>query len=181
MLALTLVSLWAVVLRPTARERAIVAGARSCLGDAYDASATDAGPPQEGRGACTDVVYSALLPDINLQTAVNTDAGLSPRSYPDDMDPNLGFRWCPTLIRWFERNATQLSVVPGPTAFFRFRPGDVVFYDDGAGRGVPGHVGVVSDRLSWDGTPLLIHNPAPVCAEENALFSNQIVGHFRLK
>lgn len=183
-LLLTLLLLGALALalgtRANEDQLAIVAGARSCLGDIYDSSECPGGPPPDGRGACTDVVYYALQPDLDLQQEVNADVELAPSLYPGTANPNLDYRWCPKLILWFGRHSQVLPLEDDRPALLRFRPGDVVFYDDGMNAGVPGHVGVVSDKISWDGIPLLIHNPAPVCVEENALFSNQIVGHFRL-
>jgi len=164
--------------RPTTKQKAIVAGARSCLGDLYDSSEYEGGPPPEGRGACTDVVYNALLSQVDLQKAVAEDVAENPELYPDAGNADLDFRWCPTLVVWFRRHAESLPTDVNLLTVWSFEPGDVVFYDDGGGGF--GHVGVVSDRRSWDGLPLLIHNPAPVCVEENALTSNRIVGHFRL-
>jgi len=165
--------------RPNEKQRAILTGARSCLGDVYDSSEYDGGPPPDGRGACTDVVYNALLSQVNLQEVVSKDVADHPEVYPHAGNSNLDFRWCPTLIVWFQRHSESLPVEVDLRTVWSFEPGDVVFYDDGSGG--PGHVGVVSDRRSWDGLPLLIHNPAPVCVEENALTSNRIVGHYRLR
>ena len=45
--------------------------------------------------------------------------------------------------------------------------------------GLP-HIMIVSDRKARDGTPLIIHNIGGGTQEENALFSFQLTGHFRL-
>lgn len=156
----------------------MVSAARACLGDVYDSQFYPGGPPPDGRGACTDVVYRACLPVVDLQRALNRDRARNPGFYGGQPNPDLDFRWCPTLIVWFRRHARSLPTEVSVGTVNLFRPGDIVFYDDGTG--VPGHVGVVSDRWSWDGKPLLIHNPSPVCVEENALTSGRILGHFRL-
>jgi uncharacterized protein YijF (DUF1287 family) len=161
---------------PTPREVTIVAAARGCVGDIYDASSYPGGPPPRGRGACTDVVYWGYLPVVDLQKAVDQNrlaVGDLPR------EPDLDYRWCPRLIQWFQRHTVSLPSALTMGTLTTFRPGDVVFYADGDG-GV-GHVGIVSDRWSFDGKPLLIHNPGPRAVEENALTSNRIVGHFRLR
>lgn len=163
-------------MRPTEREAKIVAAARRCVGDTYDASYFEGGPPPRGRGACTDVVYWGYLPLLDMQKAVNSDR-VAHGDQP--LEPNLDYRWCPRLIVWFKRHALSLPLQVSASTIETFRPGDVIFYSDGKGD-EPGHVGVVSDRWSGDGRPLLIHNPGPRAVEENALTCHRIVGHFRL-
>lgn len=167
------------LLRPGVRERAILAGARSCLGDRYDSNRYEGGPPPRGRGACTDVVYWGYRPVLDLQAAVNLDIEQNRRFYPGTPDKDLDYRWCPKLIVWFRRHSQSLPTEVNWSTLATFQPGDVVFFDDGAG--VPGHVGIVSDRWSLAGVPLLIHNPGPLAVEENALRSNRLLGHFRVR
>lgn len=162
---------------PSEREATIVAAARACVGDKYDASYFEGGPPPRGRGACTDVVYWGYLPVLDLQKAVNADR-IAHGDTP--LEPNLDYRWCPRLIVWFQRHARSLPLEVNARTMETFRPGDVIFYSDGKGD-VPGHVGLVSDRWSMDGRPFLIHNPGPRAVEENALTCHRIVGHFRLR
>lgn len=167
--------LWLGLVRATAGERAVVNEARSCLGDVYDSSFYRGGPPPRGRGACTDVIYWAYRPWLDLQQAVYQHRqGLS------GVEPNrdLDYRWCPFLMDWCQSHAESLPTELNWKTWSSFRPGDVVFYDDGSGG--PGHVGLVSDRLAWSGRRYLIHNNGPEAREEDALTSNRIVGHFRL-
>lgn len=166
-------------IRPSQREALIVKGARSCLGDVYDSEYFEGGPPPRGRGACTDVVYWAYLPTLDLQSAVDEDRKALPEAERSKVDRNIDYRWCPTLIEYFQRHALSLPTEVTWRTVLTFRPGDVIFYDDH--RGAVGHVGIVSSHWSFDGKPLLIHNPGPHAVEENALTSNRIVGHFRLK
>ena len=165
--------------RPGPRERTILAAARSCLGDRYDSNRYPGGPPPRGRGACTDVIYWGCRPVLDLQVAVNQDVADNPKLYSGRPDPDLDYRWCPKLMVWFRRHALSLPTEVTWSTLATFRPADVVFFDDGAG--VPGHVGLVSDRWSLTGLPLLIHNPGPLAVEENALRSNRLLGHFRLR
>ncbi|MBX3171283.1 MAG: DUF1287 domain-containing protein [Candidatus Eremiobacteraeota bacterium] len=164
--------------RATARERAVVDAARTCLGDQYDANRYAGGPPPRGRGACTDVIYWGYRPVLDLQQAVNQDIAQNERSYPGHPDQDLDYRWCPKLIVWFRRHAVSLPTEVNWSTLSTFRPADVVFFD--GGDGVASHVGIVSDRWSLVGLPLLIHNPGPLAVEENALRSNRLLGHFRL-
>ncbi len=43
------------------------------------------------------------------------------------------------------------------------------------------HIGIVSDRTSLTGTPLIIHNIGRGTREENILFDYPITGHYRPK
>lgn len=158
----------------TSRERAIVAAARTCLGDRYDSNRYPGGPPPRGRGACTDVIYWGYRPVLDLQQAVYQDRTRN----SEKADRDLDYRWCPKLIVWFRRHAVSLPTEVNWSTLSTFRPADVVFFD--GGDGVASHVGLVSDRWSLAGLPMLIHNPGPMGVEENALRSNRLVGHFRL-
>ncbi|ODT69858.1 hypothetical protein ABS71_08840, partial [bacterium SCN 62-11] len=131
-------------LRPDARERTIVTAARTCLGDRYDANRYEGGPPPRGRGACTDVIYWGYKPLLDLQRAVNRDVAAHPGAYSGRPDSDLDYRWCPKLIVWFRRHALSLPLEVNWSTLATFRPGDVVFFDDGDG--VAGHVGIVSER-----------------------------------
>lgn len=166
-------------IRPSRREKTIVTAARTCLGDRYDSNRYQGGPPPRGRGACTDVIYWGYRPVLDLQQAVNQDVLHNPQFYSGRPDRDLDYRWCPKLIVWFRRHALSLPTEVNWSTVSTFRPADVVFFDDG--QGVAGHVGIVSDRWSLAGLPLLIHNPGPLAVEENALQSNRLLGHFRLK
>jgi uncharacterized protein len=160
-----------------ARERALVTAARRCVGDEYDANYYAGGPPPRGRGACTDVLYTACLAvGCNLQSVVEADLLAHVSLYPTHRDRNIDYRWCPNLIVWFGRHAT-----PGPldvTQLQTWRPGDIVFWSL-TGDGVADHCGVISDRRSPQGRPLVIHNFPPSCREDDALTTWTIVGHFR--
>jgi len=158
--------LWFVTPPATPRQRLVVAGARQCLGDVYDSQRYDGGPPPRGRGACTDVVWRACLPVVNLQDAVARDRA----KHGEPVDRDLDYRWCPFLIRWFEDHAVEVK---------DFQPGDVVFWFDDLG--VPYHTGVVSDRRAWDGNLLVIHNGGPRCGEDNRLRGGGQERHFRLR
>ena len=164
--------------RPSEQEQIVVAAARACLGDIYETQSFPEGAPPEGRGACTDVVWRALAPLMDVQERVDQDIAANPDIYPGQRNRDLDFRWCPKLMLWASRQSEDLPRELSWVTVWTFRPGDLVFYD--TGDGVPGHVGVVSDRWSWTGQPLLIHNFGPVCVEENALGMGKILGHYRL-
>ena len=154
----------------TDTQSKILSGARSTLGDIYDDAYYGGGPPPKGRGACTDVVYSACLANgLNLQDAIEQDIRQRPQGYPNLGDRNINYRRAPNLIVWFERHQLTLPIDQD------FQPGDVVFWslrDDG----VADHVGIVSEIPGQ-----VIHNFPPQCREDAALHSWTIAGHYRLK
>lgn len=159
-----------VVLTP--RQSRLVEGARSTLGDRYDAGYYAGGPPPKGLGACTDVVYAAFKNDgTNLQTEMEKDIAAHPEGYPSLRDANIDYRWAPNQTVWCSRHMRALPKESD------FQAGDVVYWsllDDG----VADHCGIISDRVE-NGQPLVIHNFPPACREDAALHNWRIVGHFR--
>jgi uncharacterized protein YijF (DUF1287 family) len=43
------------------------------------------------------------------------------------------------------------------------------------------HIGIISDRRSAQGTPLVIHNIGGGTQEEDVLFKFRVTGHYRVK
>ncbi|MEW6276998.1 MAG: DUF1287 domain-containing protein [Candidatus Eremiobacterota bacterium] len=151
----------------------LLAGARTCLGDVYDSGYYSGGPPPRGRGACTEVLYYAFLNvGLDLQDRVDRDIRSHPGLYPNRRDRNIDYRWCPNLIVWFRRHASELPKDRD------FRAGDVVFWSM-LNDGVADHCGLVSDRTGPRGKPLVVHNVGPYCAEDASLGRWTVVGHFR--
>ena len=155
------------------RQVRLLQGARSTIGDRYDAGYYAGGPPPPGLGACTDVVYAALkAAGLNLQDEMEKDIAGRRDGYPSLRDANIDYRWAPNQIVWFSRRTKKR---PNDADF---QPGDVVFWSL-LNDGVADHCGIVSDQQGSRG-PLMIHNFPPACREDDALFSWPIVGHFRL-
>lgn len=136
--------------------------------------------PQE-RGVCTDVVIRALRPQgLDLQKAVHEDMRAHFRLYPKNWglrapDRNIDHRRVPNLQTWFVRQGWSLRPTREASSY---RPGDLVTWM------LPGnlpHIGIVSDRRSVSGTPLIIHNIGRGTREENILFDYPITGHYRPK
>jgi uncharacterized protein YijF (DUF1287 family) len=134
--------------------------------------------PQE-RGVCTDVVIRALRPQgLDLQKAVHEDMRAHFRLYPKKWglrapDRNIDHRRVPNLQTWFARQGWSLRPTREAS---NYRPGDLVTWM------LPGnlpHIGIVSERRSLGGTPLIIHNIGRGAREENILFDYPITGHYR--
>jgi uncharacterized protein YijF (DUF1287 family) len=136
--------------------------------------------PRE-RGVCTDVVIRALRDGwgIDLQLAVNRDMKADFSAYPalwglTTTDRNIDHRRVPNLQTLFARIGAELPLDDGPTPYL---PGDIVTWT------LPGnldHIGIVSDRLTRDGTPLILHNIGSGAREEDILFAYPMTGHYRI-
>lgn len=133
------------------------------------------------RGVCTDVVIRALRDawGIDLQLAVNRDMKANFGAYPKlwgltKTDRNIDHRRVPNLQTLFSRIGAELPLSDGPTPYL---PGDIVTWT------LPGnlaHIGIVSDRRTADGTPLILHNIGRGAQEEDILFAYPMTGHYRI-
>ncbi|MGJ7903688.1 DUF1287 domain-containing protein [Lysobacter sp. 1R34A] len=163
----------------------LVAAARAQIGvtrlydPAYVRLSYPGGDVAADRGVCTDVVIRALRTQgLDLQQAVHEDMRANFAAYPamwraTATDRSIDHRRVPNLRRWFERQRWSLPVSDRAADY---RPGDLVTWD--LGRGVP-HIGIVSDRKSYRGRPLILHNIARGTQEDDLLFDYAITGHYR--
>ena len=138
-------------------------------------------------GVCTDVVIRSMRKayDFDLQVAVHEDMKANFSAYPATWgltrpDKNIDHRRVPNLEVWFTRAGYDLPITRDPK---NYRPGDIVAWrlDGGSGRGGLPHIGIVSERLSLQGTPLIIHNIGGGPEESDMLFDHRITGHFRFR
>ena len=130
-------------------------------------------------GVCTDVVIRALRQQgLDLQEAVHRDMRGHFAAYPKNWgltrpDSNIDHRRVPNLMTWFKRQGWSLPVSREASAY---QAGDIVTWD--LGRGLT-HIGIVSDRQSPAGAPLILHNIGRGTQEEDILFAYAITGHYR--
>ena len=89
-------------------------------------------------------------------------------------DPNIDHRRVPNLMTYFQRKGYGQST---ETKAENFAGGDIVTWDLGGGIT---HIGIVSDRRSAKGTPLIIHNIGSGAREEDVLLQFRITGHYRV-
>jgi uncharacterized protein YijF (DUF1287 family) len=131
------------------------------------------------RGVCTDVLIRAYRRlDVDLQELVNRDMRSAWAAYPklwgmSRPDTNIDHRRVPNLATFFTRHGSKLPASADASAY---QAGDIVTWLLTAG--VP-HIGIVSDRRSPSGVPLVIHNIGRGTLEEDMLFRYQITGHYR--
>jgi len=135
-------------------------------------------------GVCSDVVVRALrTQNADLQLLVNTDMRKNFSAYPNPVkwrlnkaDPNIDHRRVLNLERYFTRAGKALPITQNPDNYL---PGDIVSWNLDPSGSLP-HIGIVSDKKSNKGVPLIFHNVGFGTREDNILFVHVITGHFRL-
>ena len=165
----------------------LVAAARSQIGvtvgydPAYRRLPYPGGDVPLETGVCCDVVTRALRKQgVDLQRLLHEDMKGNFARYPRNWglkapDPNIDHRRVPNLACYFGRQGWSIPVNNDAAAY---QPGDIVTWD--LGKGVA-HIGIVSDRQTAEGTPLMIHNIGSGAREESVLFKFTITGHYRAK
>lgn len=132
-------------------------------------------------GVCTDVVIRALRDAraIDLQQLVHEDMKANFSKYPQHWglkrpDKNIDHRRVPNLQCYFKRKGWSQPLTKEPKDYL---PGDFVTVTVG-GR-LP-HIMIVSDKMSANGIPLVIHNIGCGTQEEDDLFTYPLTGHYRI-
>ncbi len=164
-----------------------VVSARSQIGvttqydGTYRTLAYPGGDVPKETGVCCDVIVRALREqDIDLQRLVHEDMTRSFNAYPQNWglkkpDSNIDHRRVPNLACFFQRAGWAIE---SGTQAADYVPGDIVTWK--LANGLP-HIGLVSDRKTSTGIPLMIHNIGAGTKEEDVLFRFTITGHFRPK
>lgn len=169
------------------KPEALITAARSQIGVTltYDATYRDlpypGGDVPKDTGVCTDVVVRAFREQgVDLQKEVHEDMARNFSEYPKKWglkktDPNIDHRRVPNLMTYFRRQGWAQAISKKAEDY---APGDLVTWDL-----VPGtlpHIGIVSDRRTPDGTPMILHNIGQGAQEEDILFKYTITGHYRV-
>lgn len=131
-------------------------------------------------GVCTDVVIRTFRDafEFDFQKAIHEDMRGNFGAYPKAWglkrpDKNIDHRRVPNIETFLKRQGAAVKITKNPQDY---KPGDLVTWRLG-GR-LP-HIGIVSDRKSEWGTPLIIHNVGAGPVEDDLLFNTEINGHFR--
>lgn len=131
------------------------------------------------RGVCTDVVIRAMRQfDYDLQKEVHEDMRKNFSLYPKiwglkKPDTNIDHRRVPNLMTFFKRKGWSLPVTDKKEDY---KPNDLVCWR--LPHGAP-HIGIVSNKKTMLGTPMIIHNIGYGATENDCLFSYRIIGHYR--
>jgi uncharacterized protein len=165
---------------------ALISAARKQIGvtitydPAYSQLAFPGGDVPRNKGVCTDVVIRAFRDafGLDLQALVNADMKRAFSAYPKrwglkSTDRNIDHRRVPNLETFLTRRGARLPVASDASAW---RPGDIMTCL--VGGNLP-HIGIVSDRKTLIGRPLVIHNIGRGTQEEDILFAFKLTGHFR--
>ena len=165
----------------------VVAAARSQIGVtiSYDAAYRKldypGGDVPKASGVCTDVIIRALREQgTDLQKELHQDMKEDFQAYPKNWglkkpDPNIDHRRVPNLMTYFSRKGYAQPISEKAESF---AAGDIVTWVLSGGLT---HIGIISDKRSAEGTPLVIHNIGSGTREEDVLFKFRITGHYRLK
>jgi uncharacterized protein len=131
------------------------------------------------RGVCTDVLIRAYRKcGSDLQVLVHEDMIKAWEAYPkfwglSRPDSNIDHRRVPNLSMFFARHGRVLKTTVEAKLYL---PGDIVTWK--LPSGVP-HIGIVSDRRTVMGVPLVIHNIGLGTQEEDVLFLYSLTGHYK--
>ncbi|QBH98008.1 DUF1287 domain-containing protein [Limnobaculum zhutongyuii] len=131
------------------------------------------------RGVCSDVVIRALRQQgADLQQLVHQDMKGNFSSYPriwglKRPDTNIDHRRVPNLETYFKRHKMEQPVSLNARDYL---PGDIVSWR--LDNGLP-HIGIVTDRYTREGRPLVVHNIGSGARAEDILFLWKINGHYR--
>jgi uncharacterized protein YijF (DUF1287 family) len=179
------------IARPLAAQSApgaakLLAAARKQIGVtlAYDPAYTrltfPGGDVPRNKGVCTDVVIRAYRDafDVDLQVLVNADMRRSFSAYPKrwglrTTDRNIDHRRVPNLEAFFTRAGSRRQI---PLAVEKWQAGDL--FTCLVNRSLP-HIGIVSDKRTALGRPLVIHNIGGGTREEDILADYPMTGRFR--
>lgn len=147
-------------------------GALVIYSDAYRRIAFPMGDVPPLFGVCTDVViraYRAL--GIDLQDLVH-------KARIGSGDASIDHRRTETLRRFFASRGQSLAI----TSFLEdYQPGDVVTYHRPQNRHSRSHIAIVSDVIAPSGRPMIVHNRGWGPQLEDALFVDQITGHYSFR
>ncbi len=161
---------------PEAFGHALAASARKQLGDfviytdKYHLISYPRGDVPALYGVCTDVIIRAYHGvGLDLQELVHkAKVGIG--------DANIDHRRVKTLRRFFKKFGETLPI----SEFAEdYEPGDIVTYYRPQNRGSNNHIAIVSDVYAPSGRPMIIHNRGWGPQQEDALFVDEITGHFR--
>ncbi len=123
-------------------------------------------------GVCSDVIiraYRAL--NIDLQELVHLSrAGAA--------DSNIDHRRTELLRAFFAQHGASLPVSPHVEDYL---PGDIVTYYRPQNKSSTAHIAIVSDQIAPSGRPMIVHNRGWGVQVEDALFVDQMTGHYRFQ
>ena len=120
---------------------------------------------------------------IDLQKQVHEDMVANFRQYPQIFpgvtapDPNMDHRRALNLQRFFNRKGQE---IPPSRNMADYQPGDIVVWALIGKQSADAHIGIVVPSPEGDkGRPWVVHHLESTIKWEDALFSYQVLGHYR--
>lgn len=147
-------------------------GAFVIYNDAYRSISYPMGDVNTLFGVCTDVIvraYRAL--GLDLQALVH-------QARAGSGDTNIDQRRTEVLRRFFAKEGESLPVTTFPEDY---RPGDIVTYYRPQNHRTRAHIAIVSSVTAPSGRLMIVHNRGWGPQLEDALFVDEITGHFRYR
>ena len=145
----------------------------------YDDRYWEGGYPPDDIGVCTDVIWRAFRhAGYSLRLMVDKDIAENKGAYGSYVgvpDSNIDFRRVVNLNIFFKRHALSLTLDPAETE--EWQAGDIVVFSSLKNRA--SHIGIISDKRNADGVAYVIHNGDQEEREEDYLYREKIVGHYR--
>ncbi len=147
----------------------ILEGAKEFIKDEpkYKSKYYDGGYPTDEYRVCTDLIWYALKnAGYDFKTLIDEDIKQNKDAYDKDVgDTNIDFRRVRNIKVYLDKNVTSLSLDKD------FNPGDIVVYKN--------HIAIVSDKQNKNGENYIIHQHAFYNYEDDGLFRDKIIGHYR--
>lgn len=184
--SLAALSVFVAFASPSNAQQALIKAARARVGvtlvydPSYISIAYPGGDVADNSGVCTDVLIRALRTAYayDLQKQVHEDMAAHFSAYPDRWglkrpDANIDHRRVPNLEAFLSRQGARID---GSTLAEDFLPGDIVTWRVS---GWMPHIGIVSDKESVSGVPLIIHNMGWGTREDDILMQFPLAAHFR--
>jgi len=161
---------------PIAFGMALAASAREQLDDftvytdKYRSIAYPMGDVPQFYGVCTDVLVRAYRGlGVDLQALVH-------QSKLGSGDTNIDHRRVGTLQKFFSKYGVSLPISEFSEDYW---PGDIISYYRPQNAHSRSHIAVVSDVIGPSGNFMIIHNRGWGPQQEDALFVDQMTGHYR--
>ncbi len=174
------------MIRSSVKAATLLAAARRQLGvtltydPAYTRLRFPGGDVVREKGVCTDVIIRAYRDAFgtDLQALVNADMKRAFSAYPKRWglarpDSNIDHRRVPNLQTYLGRSGAKRTL---PSSYDGWEPGDI--FTSLVGGNLP-HIGIVSDKRTAEGRPLVIHNIGAGTREEDSLYAHRLTGRYR--
>ena len=147
----------------------ILEGAKKFIKDEpkYKSKYYDGGYPTDEYRVCTDLIWYALdNAGYDFKALIDEDIKKNKEAYDSDVgDSNIDFRRVRNIKVYLDRNVRSLSL------YKDFNPGDIVVYKN--------HIAIVSDKVNKRKENYIIHQHAFYNYEDDGLFRDEIIGHYR--